>query len=179
MSLHSNKFNQFISRPNFINRTHAAALKGIEVFLSDSMYFIFILTNLCSHLKVLLNNTKLNLIIYYAHQCYAYLLYAVRKSKKIFRPKIDSLWKMHKSFLKKSSATFTRNVYRVPFFVDLLEFTWRNTRQSSAPNWTNTRYLSLAWCHQDELIQWRQKRERAEGRKDNGWREKNSRQSGR
>lgn len=74
MSLHSNKFNQFISRPNFINRTHAAALKGIEVFLSDSMYFIFILTNLCSHLKVLLNNTKLNLIDYYAHQCYVFAL---------------------------------------------------------------------------------------------------------
>lgn len=71
-----------------------------------------------------------------------FTLYA--NQRKFFVPKIDSLWKMQKSFLKKFSATFTHNVYRVPFFVDLLEFTWRNTRQSSAPNWTNTRYLSLA-----------------------------------
>ena len=32
-----------------------------------------------------------------------------------------------------------------PLLVDPLEFTyWRNTRQSSMPSWTNTRYLSLA-----------------------------------
>lgn len=74
MSLHSNKFNQFISRPNFINHTHAAALKGIEVFLSDSIYFIFMLTNLCTRLKLLLNNSKLSLINYYAHQCYVFAL---------------------------------------------------------------------------------------------------------
>lgn len=69
MFLHSNKFNQFISRPNFINHTHVAALKGTEVFLLDSIYFIFMLSNPCSHLKVLLNNPKLNLINYYADQC--------------------------------------------------------------------------------------------------------------
>lgn len=74
MFLRSNKFNQFISRSNFINHTHDAALKGIEAFLPGSIYSIFMLSNLCSHLKVLLNNPKLNLINYYARQCYVFSL---------------------------------------------------------------------------------------------------------